>query len=375
MKLSDIALTRLVSQQLIGTKYATPKAIVSWMGAMQSQDFPMAKWAVGLRLPGSTEQIVEADINNADIIRTHVMRPTWHFVASEDIYWLLDLTAAQVIATQSARDRQLELTQKVYTKSNSILEKALSKAGALTREAVLVELQKAGIATDQNRSAHLLERAEVEQIICSGPIHKGKPTYALLSERVPKKITLSKDEALATLARKFFSSRGPASLQDFTWWSGLPAADTRQAIELIKGEFQSESIDGKTYHFANNIIMPEVTDETVHLLPPFDEFIVAYTDRSAAVEAKYAERMNEISNRGVFWPVIVINGQVKGIWKRTFNRASIIMDFQPFTELSHSMKTLIESAAGSYGSFMGKMVEINQYDSSSLKMLENKKVR
>jgi len=372
MSQPDIALTRLASQQLTGTNHTTPQEIVSWMGAMQAQDFPMAKWAIGIRLPGSTEQRIEAAINDGKILRIHVMRPTWHFVTAEDIYWLLELTAAQVKTAQSARDRQLELSAEVYAKSNQVIEKALSKARLMRREELLAELQKAGIATDQNRSAHLLAQAELDQIICSGPIQKGKPTYALLSERAPKKVSLSKDEALARLAQKYFASRCPATLQDFTWWSGLRATDAKLALDLVKGDFFAETIDGKTYYLPENFNLPHYKAGWVHLLPTYDEYLVAYTDRGASVEAKYAKHMNEISNRGVFWPVIVMDGQVKGIWKRTIKQTSMQIDIKPFAELSPATKRRIDEAGFSYGTFTGKTAEVNPYELSSVRELEDR---
>lgn len=361
MNVSDIAHARLASQLLTGTVYTTPKEIVSWMGAMQSQDFPMARWGIGARLPGITDLMVIDAIDHAEITRTHLLRPTWHFVAAEDVYWLLDLTAPQIKAGQRARDRQLELTKAVYAKSNSVIEKALRDETQLTREQLLAALTKAGIAIDQNRSAHLLMQAELDQIICSGAIHKGKPSYALLSNRVPKVKRLTKEEALANLAERYFTSRVPATLQDFTWWSGLSATDARQAIELVQGDIFTETIDGKTYYFTDDFKLRDMDKTMVHLLPPFDEFVVSYTDRSASIESKYAEYMTKISNRGVFWPIVVINGQVNGIWKRTFNKDSIDVDIELFSTVSRSTRSLIDRAAASYGLFSGKAVEIKSY--------------
>ncbi|MGE5124083.1 MAG: winged helix DNA-binding domain-containing protein [Acidobacteriaceae bacterium] len=357
-KHNTIAISRLERQQLSGTEFTTPQEIVAWMGAMQAQDFGMAKWAIGARLPGSTDSLIEAAINLGKIIRTHVMRPTWHFVAAEDIYWMLDLTAANVKAAQSSRDRQLELTEEIYTRSNRKIENALGREGYLTRKELLRELQESGFAIDQNRSAHLLARAEAEKIICSGPIIKGKPSYALLSKMVPKKVNLSKEEALAMLARRYFSSHGPATLQDFSWWSGLAAADARHAIELVSGEINSESIDGRTYHTARNHKTGRPAGEKIHLLPTYDEYLVAYADRSASVDPKYNQHMNEISNRGMFWPIIVVNGQVEGIWKRSIKGDTIRINLFPFTDLNQAVISQVKQAAERYGSFFIKRVEV-----------------
>ncbi len=358
MNPSDIAPIRIINQHIAGTKLTTPKEIVAWMGAMQAQDYPMAKWAIGVRLPGSTDPIIEAAINNADILRTHLLRPTWHFVAADDIYWLLELTGSQIKAAQSSRERDLELTEEVFTRSNTIIEKALSSSRHLIREELISELNKSGIATDQNRASHLFARAELEKIICSGAMRKGKPTYALLSERVRITKALTKDEALAELARRYFSSRCPASLQDFTWWSGLPARDANHALELVKSGFDPETIDGHSYWLTHDFSVPKPRQSSVFLLPTYDEFIISYIHRNASIPAELANHMKEISDRGVFRPIIVVNGQVAGIWKRTNNKEIVTIEIQPFEKFDQLTMVLIDHAAKKYGSFSGKKIEI-----------------
>jgi hypothetical protein len=356
IKPDTISLIRLESQHLGGKDLPSPKAIVAWMGAMQAQDFPMAKWATGVRLPGSTETLIEAAINKGEVLRTHVLRPTWHFVTSEDIVWLIDLTAPQIKAGQSSRDRELELTPDVYRKSNSLIEKALSSQGPLSREALVAILNSAGIATDQNRAAHLFSQAELDKIICSGPILRGKPTYALLAERVAKPTILVKEEALYELARRYFTSRGPATLQDFTWWSGLTARNARQALELVKPEFTSDLIDDHTYWFTDRGQSPPSNELSVHLLPSYDEFIISYSNRSHAIPASLEQHMKQISDRGVFRPVIVINGRVAGVWKRTITKNIITIEIEPFSELSSVMIEQIEAAAFQFAVFCGKQL-------------------
>lgn len=352
--LSDIALTRLKSQHIGGTEFTSPKAIVSWMCAMQAQDFPMAEWAIGVRLPGSQVSLIEAAINNGEILRTHLLRPTWHFVASEDIHWLLELSAPQIKASQRARDRDLELTVAVYNKSNATIEKALSSRGHLTREELMVELETVGIATDQNRASHLLMRAELEKIICSGAILRGKPTYALLAERVLKTKVLTKEEALAELARRYFTSRSPATLQDFSWWSGLPARDAGHALDLIKSKFYPEHINSRTYWLAPDLALPQASQHQVHLLPTYDECILSYSDRGASIPSALESHMKEISDRGVFRPIIVVNGQVTGIWKRTIKKDGILVEIQPFLEPNPSVLALFERAAAKFAAFWNK---------------------
>jgi len=360
MNQSDIALIRLASQQLMGTKLTSPKELIAWMVGMQAQDYLMAKWAIGVRQPGSTDQDIQAAIDTAGIIRTHLLRPTWHFVAAEDVYWLLDLTGAQIKAAQSSRDRELGLTEAVYTRSNTIIEKALINGTHLSREELLAELNKANIATDQNRSAHLLARAEVEKIICSGATRNSKPTYALLSQRVPKTRELTKDEALAELARRYFTSRCPATLQDFTWWSGLPARDAHQALELVKTDFTPETIDGNTHWFTRDLTIPQPSQPSAYLLPTYDEFTLSYTERSASIPVELENHLKEISDRGIFRPIIVINGQVAGIWKRTIEKDQLFIKLEYFTQPDEHTRQMVEQATMHYGYFAGKKIQIKQ---------------
>ncbi len=359
---SEIAFLRLSSQQLVTTSFTTIKDIVSWMGAIQAQDYPMAKWAIGTRLPGLTDQDVENAITNAEIIRTHLLRPTWHFAPAEDIYWLLDLTAPQIKASQSSRDRQLELTEEVFSKSNATIENALIGGKQLTREELSATLRQAGIPTDQNRASHLFARAEIEKIICNGPSRGSKTTYALLSERVPNTKTLPKDEALALLARRYFTSRCPATLQDFTWWSGLPARDASLALELVKSDFERMPVGRQTYWLRRDLPIPRTSHGGAYLLPTYDEYIISYSDRSASIPAHLEHHMKEISDRGVFRPILVIDGQVAGIWKRSIHGDTLRLEIQPFDHLDPALSDPIAEAGARYGHFMDNQIEITYFN-------------
>ena len=357
MNLNDIPLIRLASQHVGGEELTSPNAIVSWMLAMQAQDFPMAKWAIGVRLPGSTDRLVDAAIDEAAILRTHLLRPTWHFVCPEDIHWLLELSAPQIQISMRARDKVLELTEAVYSKSNKTIEKALTKQGQLSREALILELNHAGIPTDQNRASHLLMRAELEKIICSGAILRGKPTYALLAERVSRPRLLVKEEALAELASRYFTSRGPATLQDFIWWSGLPARLARQALEIVISNLLSEVVDGIAYWLPRNYNIPAPVQATTLLLPTYDEFIISYSDRTASIPSMLEQHLKAISDRGVFWPILVENGLVKGIWKRSIKKDIINVEVQLFSKPDSASFEFIKDSARHFADFWGKQLE------------------
>jgi hypothetical protein len=353
---ADIAKIRLISQQIAATKFKSVKAIVGWMGAMQAQDYAMAKWAIGVRLPNSTDQAIETAINNGEIIRTHLLRPTWHLVSADDIYWMLELTAPQIKASLKSRHKELELSEAVFTKSNTIIEKALRSGKHLVREELLAKLGKAKIATDENRASHLLLRAELDGIVCSGATKAGKQTYTLLEERFPKAKPLTKDEALAKLAKKYFTSHCPATSQDFVWWSGLSVGEAKHALEMVKSDFVSETIDAQTYWITNAFSIPKAGKEFVYLLPAYDEFIISYKDRSASLPLENHNKT--VSNNGIFRPTIVINGQVTGMWKRTIKKDNVIVETEFFKQANKTTKSLIEKAAIRFGYFLEKKTEI-----------------
>ena len=342
MKLNDIANVRLISQQISGTKFKSPKEIVGWMGAMQAQDFNMAKWAIGLRLNKATEATVDAAIDSGEIIRTHVLRPTWHFISADDIYWMLELTAPRLKSSMKGRNKQLELTDKIFKKSFTIMEKVLRDDNHLTRKELVNELNKEKIATDNNRSSHILFTAELEGIICSGKMIGKQTSYALLNERIPKTKVLKKEEALFILAKKYFESHCPATFRDFVWWSGLSVTDAKHAMEMIKKDFISRKINSEEYWFSNSFSLPKKLKETAFLLPAFDEFLISYKDRTAAIVLEHHEKA--FSKNGIFWPTVVINGRVEGIWKRKIGRETLIIDICFFGKKSKKLKDILEKA-------------------------------
>lgn len=355
MTLNDISHIRLANQQIAGGKINTAKDIVSWMGAMQAQDYNMAKWAIGLRLHEATDKIVEAAIDKGEVLRTHVLRPTWHFVSADDIYWMLELTAPRIKASLQSRHRELELTEPVYRKSRLLIERVLSGNIHLTREELITAFRKANINVDDNRSSHLLLWAELEGVICSGATKDKKQTYALLEERVTKKHLLPREEALAALALRYFSSHGPATVQDFAWWSGLSLTEARNALEITKTSFVAETIDLQTYWSGNfGTVFPLDPKVSVYLLPAFDEFIISYKDRSAALALEHHNKA--VSNNGIFRPTLVVNGTVTGTWKRTIKNKKTIIETSFFEHHTIAMKTLIEEAGVSFGNFLGKEV-------------------
>lgn len=351
---ADISNIRLKNQQIAHSRFETAKDLVSWMGVMQAQDYAMSKWALGTRLPGSTDISVEKAIDNGDIIRTHLLRPTWHLASSDDIYWMLELSSPQIKTVLKPRLKELELSETVLSKSNTIMEKALSGNNHLTREELAVLLNDAGIATNDNRLSHIMVQAEMEGIVCSGATKSKKQTYALLQERVPKTKNFTKEEALAKLARAYFSSHGPATLQDFIWWSGLPVKEARAALEIIKPAFITETIDAETYYLPNDFLMPERNQPSLYLLPAFDEFLISYKNRTASLLPENHKKT--VSNNGIFYPIIVLNGKVVGLWKRTVKKEAVIIETDFFHPDNPGIEQLFKEKTEAFGSFLNKRI-------------------
>jgi len=353
---SEIANLRLKNQQIASGDLKTTRELVSWMGAMQAQDFNQAKWAIGVRQPNLTEEQTVSAFNRGEIIRTHLMRPTWHFVSAEDIYWILELTAPQIKSTTRSRHRDLELTETILKKSQEVLIKVLEGNKSMTREELKEHFNRDGINTEGQQLPHILMEAEIDATICSGPIRNKKQTYALLAERVPNKITLQKEEALNLLAKKYFSSHGPATLSDFVWWSGLPTKDARKALEMNKSNLISSTVGSQTYWYPDSDIIPNQIPDSAYLLPAFDEYLIAYQNRSAVIADGHHQKT--ISNNGVFRPIIVVNGQISGLWKRTFKKNAIEIELDQFVSHNKKEEKLIQKATDSFGHFSGKNVEI-----------------
>src|SRR5215210_2326327 len=307
----DILQQRLHNQLLSQTKFTQPSQVVAWLGAVQSQDYAGAKWALSLRTNGVTDVAIEQAFTNGEILRTHVMRPTWHFVTPEDIRWMLALTAPRVNALCATYYRKLELDTATFKRSNALLTKNLQGGKQLTRAELTSLLQKNSIAMhDLLRFTYLIVRAELDGIVCSGARRGKQFTYALLDERAPQTRTLERDAALAELAKRYFVSHGPATLKDFVWWPGLTMTDANKGLDSIRSQLVSEVENGQTYWFADST-PARTTSLTVHLLPDYDEYTVGYTDRSAIFDSSYTNKWDSRGSELAQY-IIVLDGHLAG---------------------------------------------------------------
>jgi len=348
-----IALLRLLNQQIAHHRFSRPGEIVAWLGAIQAQDFSGAKWSIGLRLNGVTENEVERAIAAKTIIRTWPMRGTLHFVAAADVHWMRALLTPRIIAGSTRRQNELELTASVYARSEKIFIKALRGGKQLTRETLSALLEKNGISATGQRCYHILWRLAQEGLLCFGA-HEGKqPTFTLLDEWAPATKSWSRDESLAELATRYFTGHGPATLHDFVWWSGLKISEARTAIDLAASALEHEVVADKTYWVSRKIPALAGKLESIFLLPGFDEYLLGYTDRSASLDPKYAQKICPGSN-GVFTPTVVINGRIVGTWKRVIKKETVSITPTPFKSFSRADKAAIELEAQRYCLYLGK---------------------
>src|SRR5260221_3160417 len=353
----DIAHQRLHNQLITRRAFEKPGDVVEWLGAVQAQDYAAAKWAVGLRLQGTTDDDIEQAFTRGGILRTHLMRPTWHFVSPSDIRWILALTAPRVNAVNAYYYRKLALDDAVLMHSNAVLAKALQGGKQLTRPELASVLQQAGIATDDlQRFTHIMMRAELDGIVCSGARRGKQFTYALLDERAPQARTLDRDEALAQFARRYFTSHGPATLQDFVWWSGLTVADARAGLEMVTSQLIHEVVDGRTYWFSTSAPPANDLPQTIYLLPNLDEYTVCYTDRSAVIDVSDATKFDTRGN--VLNPTTVMNGRVVGTVKRTCKKDVVIITPSLFAPLNEAETRALAAAANRYGAFLDLPVNV-----------------
>jgi hypothetical protein len=325
------------------------------LGAVQAQDFDGAKWAISQRT-SLNDPAIEREFTNGAILRTHVLRPTWHFVDPADIRWMLKLTAPRIMTIMSSYDRKLGLDEKVYRRSNAVIAKALRDKNYLTRTELKAALTKAKFGPlPGERLARLVMRAELDAVICSGPRRDKQFTYALLDERAPAVAARDRDADLEDLTLRYFRGRSPATAHDFAWWSGLAMRDVKRGIEIAGPQLEQQTIDGTTYWRAGDA--PAASAPSAHLLPNYDEFFIGYRDRSAI-----GKRLRSVSavtgGSTLIAHVLVVNGQLVGGWKRRVDVERITVEASVLTRLSAGERKLLVEAARSFQEFARREVRV-----------------
>ena len=353
----DICSQRLANQHLSRQTVDKPSEIVRLLGAVQAQDYSTAKWAVAQRTRSATEAAVEKELDEGTILRTHVLRPTWHFVAPADIRWMLALTGPRVEAVLASYDRKLGIDEAVLRKSNAILTKTLQGGNHLTRAELSLAMQSAGIRTDgTQRLARLVMHAELNGLICSGPRRRKQFTYGLLEERAPRAIVLSRDEALFELAKRYFSTRGPATVDDFAWWSGLTKTDAKRGAQAAGSELEHEIIGGRGYWFPTPGKVRKKSP-LAHLLPNYDEYFIGLKDRTAMQSALKASGWDG-SLSFVGGHILTIDGQIVGGWGRTVKGEATIVELKLLTTISKEKHRAIVRELKRFEAFLAQPVAL-----------------
>jgi len=358
---TEIIAHRLYNQQITETQFTKPEEIVSWLVAVQAQEYAMAKWAIGLRLNGVNEPAIEQAFNEGRILRTHLMRPTWHFVSPADIRWLLALTAPRVHAFNAYQYRKNNLDSAIFNKCNDIIIKNLEGGKFLTRAVLNEAFVQAGVVTDGVGLSCIMMQAELDGIICSGP-RQGGPrqgkqfTYALIDERVPPTPTLTQEEALSQLALRYFTSRGPATVQDFVWWSGLTMKEARIGIANLPPYFIHQKIEGHEYIYAPG--NPKEIEHPKHsfLMPDYDEYGIAYKNRDAILLPKHLTATGE-KPVFPFNRMVIINGTIVGAWQRTIKNKEINVEIAPLYRFNEEEHNSMQRSINRFKSFFSGITD------------------
>jgi hypothetical protein len=352
----DIPRLRLHNTGLDTSPFESPEAVVEHLGAVQAQDFAAAKWSVGLRMQNATDDTVEKAFNEGKFFRIHVMRPTWHFIMPENIQWMLELTAPRVKRILAPYDPKLDITPELLHQTQKAFTEALQGKKLLTRTELADILEQHKISARGQRLNHIVMHAELDALICSGPRRGKQFTYGLLEEMIPKTKKLSRDEALAKLALKYFTGHGPAQLKDFAWWSGLRVKDAQKGLAAAEGNLTKETIEDKTYLFVENSKLPKHRKLEAFLLSIYDEYTIGYKDRSALGDRRCFEELIQMGN--ALTAVMVFGGKIVGTWKKTVKRDLIEIRLSPFAKLYAEEESAFENAANRYGAFKETAVSV-----------------
>jgi hypothetical protein len=342
----------------VGEPYTDPTDVVRGLLAVQSQDYPGAKWGVAQRVASTTDAELDRLFDAGAFVRTHVMRPTWHFVDASDLRWLLALTAPRVHQANAFQYRSLGLDAATRARGRAVFEAALRDGRALTRTELGRALAAAGLEASGLRLGYFTADAELEGLICSGPRRGRQQTYALLEERLPPSRPRERDEALAELARRYVEGHGPAQVADLSWWSGLTVADARRALEAAEPEIRREQVGERLFWVAPGgpAWRPNAGEPTVHLLPNYDELLIAFRDRSDAADPELPAPARVAAE--ILAHVIVRDGLVVGGWRRTDDGRTMQVQLNPLVPLSEADRRALAVQSERLSAFLGRPVEV-----------------
>nr|WP_091440225.1 winged helix DNA-binding domain-containing protein [Micromonospora yangpuensis] len=345
---------------------ATVAEVVEWFGAMQAQDLASGMWSLGVRLPGSTHADVHAALERREALRTWPMRGTIHLVPARDARWLLELTGVRALAGAARRRAFLGLSEAEADRAADVLGGVLAGGGRLTRTECVAALVAAGIDGAGQRGYHLLWYAAQRGVTCIAPNVGSEQTFALLDEWAPGQRQLDRDEALATLALRYFRGHGPTTRQDFAGWTGLTAADAKRAIAAAGDELTTVDLDGvpavlsapltDTPHTPADapgtpVDTPHLPADDVLALPGFDEYLLGFKDRALMLDPEHRQAIVPGGN-GVFQATVVVGGRVVGTWKRSLTKTRVTLTVHPLVDLTAARREQVERALSRYADFL-----------------------
>lgn len=324
---------------------------VTWMGALQAQDYESGLWAIGARMTNTTRADIEQALARREIVRTWPMRGTWHFIPAADVRWMQDLLAARLLPAIRRRSADFGFDEATVSRGRNLVVKTLEGGRSLPREQLVQRLAEAGFRVESQAGNHLLRRFGNEGLLCNGLMAGKEPTFTLRDEWVSKPAKLDRDAALAELALRYLRSHGPATLQDFVWWTGLSVSDARTAIAAADAKLTRRVISEREHWFTGDADAPTVS--AVELLPAFDEHLLGYENRSAVLDDDRADSVCPGGN-GVFRPTLVMQGRVAGLWKKKESTKALTIEVQPYAVMSKAMRGETEKAIRRLGEFQGK---------------------
>jgi hypothetical protein len=322
MKRRETIQLRLFNQGLSTNRFEKAEEVVAHFGAMQAQDYSMALWAVGLRTTDPNRSVIENQIRSGKIIRTHILRPTWHLVHQKDIRWMMELSAPNVKKAVQYVDRNEGLTDELFKKAWKIIERQCNKVNSLTKKDIMICLSRAHLSVGNLLATQIIIRAELEMFLCNG---EEKGTYTLFEKRVPVTDRIPKSEAIVKLAQLYFNSRGPATLKDFAWWSGLSMTEAKIGVAELNNRLNSFTLDQVKYFYFD--IKNKVSEKPVFsLLPCYDEYTVGYSEGRVLALPTHIDQ-TKIGN-GIFKPIVLSENEIVGIWKT--NKQSPFVEIDMF---------------------------------------------
>lgn len=314
---------------------------------MQSQEYLSAKWALALRAPGLTGDAIDEALAPGDILRTHILRPTWHFVTPDDIRWLLALTGPRIDALARPQYRQLDLNDESLSRMHDVIVDSLSEGAHLTRAEIGEHLARAGIEAASRKLGYIAYSAEVAGHICSGPMVGKQHTYALLADRAPELTDFDRDEALGKIASMYVRGHGPAQPRDLSWWSSLTLTDSRRAFDIAG--LRPLEIDDRTYWTD----VEPVTDTPladVFLLPPYDEYVSYFRE-----PIDPSRLVRELPERVFTSGFVYLDGQISGRWRRTIKSKAVDIDVELFVQWTSRLVEGVEKAVIGLAEFLNRV--------------------